>query len=159
MAVSPKIHDTEHVRNIALVGHAGAGKTLLLEALLSKAGAIRAPGSIEKGTTVADFTDQEKHHQHSLDTAVCHFVHDGVLVNILDTPGYPDFTGRSMSVLSGVETAAVVINADMGVEMVTHRLMDFAAKRRLCRMIIINRIDSDNANLAKVLDQVRETFG
>jgi elongation factor G len=159
VAVSPTIHDTEHVRNIALVGHAGAGKTLLLEALLSKAGAIRAPGSIEKGTTVADFTDQEKHHQHSLDTAVCHFVHDGVLVNILDTPGYPDFTGRSMSVLSGVETAAVVINADMGVEMVTHRLMDFAAKRRLCRMIIINRIDSDNANLAKVLDQVRETFG
>ena len=103
------LHDTAHVRNIALVGHSGSGKTSLLEALLARTGAIRSPGRVDKGSTVADFLKQEKQHQHSLDTAVCHFDHDGIFVNILDTPGYPDFSGRSMSVLPGVETAAVPI--------------------------------------------------
>jgi len=102
---------------------------------------------------------QEKQHQHSLDTAVCHFDHDGVFVNILDTPGYPDFSGRSMSVLPGVETAAVVINAEAGVEMVAQRIMKFAAGQNLCRMIIISQIDADGADPEGVLDQIREIFG
>jgi elongation factor G len=156
---APKIHDTEHVRNIALVGHAGAGKTTLLEALLAKTGAIRDPGSVEKGSTVSDFSKQEKHHKHSLDSAVCHFDHDGVFVNIIDTPGYPDFAGRAMGVLAGVETAAFVINAQTGVEMMTQQLMQFASEQRLCRMIIINKIDAPDAKLAAVLDAVREAFG
>jgi len=159
VAVSQKLHDTEHVRNIALVGHAGSGKTTFLEALLAKTGAIRTAGSVAKGSTASDFTSQEKQHQHSLDTAVCHFEHEGVFVNILDTPGYPDFIGRSMSVLSGVETVAVVVNAQFGVEMVTQRLMDYAAEKRLCRMIIINQIDVPGVNLEKILNQVREIFG
>ena len=139
---APKIHDTQHVRNIALVGHAGSGKTTLLEALLARSGAIGTPGSVEKGSTVSDFTAQEKAQQHSLDCSVCHFDHDGVFVNIIDTPGYPDFSGRTMSVLSAVETAAVVINAEHGVEMMTQRLMDFAGDRRMCRMIVVNKIDT-----------------
>lgn len=159
VAATQKFHDTAHVRNIALVGHAGSGKTSLLEALLARTGAIHAPGSLERGTTVSDFQEQEKQHQHSLDTAVCHFEHDGVFVNIDDTPGYPDFTGRAMSVLSGVETAAIVVNAQMGVEMVTQQMMNFAADRKLCRMIIINKIDTDGVNLEAVLNQIRETFG
>lgn len=159
MAQTQKLHDTAHVRNIALVGHAGSGKTILLEALLAKTGSIRAPGSLERGTTVSDFQDQEKEHLHSLDTAVCHFEHDGVFVNVEDTPGYPDFTGRAMSVLAGVETAAVVINAQMGVEMVTQQMMKFAEQRNLCRMIIVNKIDADGVNLVEVLDEIRETFG
>ena len=159
MAVSKKLHDTGHVRNIALVGHAGSGKTTLLEALLAKTGAINGTGSVEKGSTVSDFTSQEKQQKHSLDTAVCHFEHEGVFINILDTPGYPDFAGRSMSVLSGVETVAVVVNAQFGVEMVTQRLMDYAAEKRLCRMIIINQIDAPGVNLEKVLNEIREVFG
>jgi elongation factor G len=159
VAVSQKIHNTECLRNIALVGHAGCGKTTLLEALLVKAGAIHEAGSIERGTTASDYTDQEKHHKHSLDTAVCHLDHDGIFMNILDTPGYPDFIGRSMSVLSGVETAAVVVNAQAGVEMVTQRLMDFAADRHLCRMIIVNKIDAEDVNLQAILAQISETFG
>ena len=159
MAVSNKLHDTTAVRNIALVGHAGSGKTTLLEALLAKTGAIHSAGSIERGTTVSDFTAQEKEHQHSLETAVCHFEHDGVFVNILDTPGYPDFVGRSMSVLSGVETAAVVINAQMGPEMITQRMMEYTADRRMCRMIIINKIDAEGVNLEAVLAQIRDEFG
>lgn len=159
MAAKQKIHDTEHVRNIALVGHAGSGKTTLLEALLAKTGAISSPGRVDKGSTVSDFTKQEQQHQHSLDTAVCHFDHDGVFVNMIDTPGYPEFSGRSMSVLAGVETAAVVINAETGVELVSRRLMRFAAERRLCRMIVINRIDADGAQPEAVLNEIREVFG
>src|SRR5438552_2463642 len=111
-----KIHDTRHVRNIALVGPTGAGKTTLLEAMLARTGAIREAGSVAKGTTVSDFTPQEKRLHHSLDTTVCHLEHDGVFMNVIDTPGNPDFVGRAMSVLPGVETAAVVINAQAGVD-------------------------------------------
>jgi len=159
VAATPKIHDTEHVRNIALVGHAGSGKTTLLEALLVRTGVIHELGSIEKGSTVSDFSKQEKQHKHSLESTVCHFDHDGVFVNIIDTPGYPDFVGRAMSVLAGVETAAVVINAQAGVEMMTQHLMQFASEQHLCRMIIINKIDTDGGKLAGVLEQVRNIFG
>lgn len=159
MATPPKLHDSKHVRNIALVGHAGSGKTTLLEALLAKSGAIQSPGRVGKGSTVSDFTKQEQHHQHSLDTAVCHFEYDGVFTNIIDTPGYPDFSGRSISVLPGVETAAVVINATTGVELVAQRMMEYAAHQHLCRMIIINKIDADGANPEQVLKEVKEAFG
>ncbi|MFQ5633699.1 MAG: elongation factor G [Gammaproteobacteria bacterium] len=159
MATTQKLHDPAHVRNIALVGHAGSGKTTLLEALLAKTGAVHSAGSVDRGSTVSDFTRQEKEQKHSLDCAVCHFEHDGVFVNIIDTPGYPDFGGRAMSVLAGVETAAVVVNAQHGVEMMTQRLMEFAADRRMCRMIIINMIDADDVNCEAVLDAIRDAFG
>ena len=147
MAVAQKLHDTEHVRNIALVGHAGSGKTTLLEALLARTGAIRSPGNVLSGSTVSDFTRQEKEQKHSLDCAFCHFDNGGVFTNIIDTPGYPDFAGRAMSVLAGVETVAVVVDAQNGVEMMTQRLMDFAGDLRMCRMIIINKIDADGIDL------------
>jgi len=154
-----KAHGTENIRDIAVVGHAGAGKTTLIEALLAKAGAIPAAGSVAKGTTVCDFTDQEKRLQHSLDVAVCHLEHDGVLVNLLDTPGYPDFIGRALSVLPAVETAALVVNAENGIELGTQRVADFAARRKLCRLVIVNKIDAPGADLEGVLAQIRETFG
>ncbi|HET7133232.1 MAG TPA: GTP-binding protein, partial [Gammaproteobacteria bacterium] len=128
---------TECIRNIAMLGHAGAGKTTLIEALLAKAGEIRAAGSVERGSTVCDYTDQEKRLHHSLEVAICHFQHDGRYVNILDTPGYPDFMGRALAVLPAVETAAVVINAEHGPELVAQRMMAFAAERRLARLVIV----------------------
>ncbi len=99
MSHSVRSHSTESIRNIAILGHAGAGKTTLIEALLAKAGEIRTAGSIEKGSTVCDFTEQEKRLKHSLDVHVCHLDHDGRCVNLLDTPGYPDFMGRALAVL------------------------------------------------------------
>ena len=152
-------HSTEKIRNVAIVGHAGAGKTTLVEALLAKAGAISAQGSVAKGTTVCDFTEQEKRLKHSLDVAVCHLEHGGVFVNLLDTPGYPDFVGRTLAVLPAVETAALVVNADTGVELVTQRVADAAAKRKLCRLVIVNKIDAAGADLEGVLAQIRGTFG
>jgi elongation factor G len=154
-----KPYSTELIRNIAFVGHAGSGKTTLIDALLHKAGAISAAGSVAKGTTVTDFTDQEKRLQHSLDASVCYFDHDGRHVNIVDTPGYPDFIGRALGVLPAVETAAVVINAQTGIELVTQRMMDFSATRKLCRLIIINKIDADGVNLEGIVNDLRHTFG
>jgi elongation factor G len=156
---TPKLHATENVRNIALAGHAGSGKTTLVEALLAKAGAISSPGNIAKGNTVCDYSDQEKRLQHSLEVGICSFEHDGTFVNLLDTPGYPDFLGRTLAVLPAVETVAVVVNAQSGVELVAQRVMEAAAKRRLCRLVIVNRIDADGVDLEGVLAQIRESFG
>ena len=88
-----------------------------------------------------------------------HLEHDGRFMNILDTPGYPDFAGRAMSVLPAVETAVVVVNAETGIELVTQKMMDFAADRHLCRMIVINKIDAPDTDLHGLLREIRDTFG
>jgi elongation factor G len=159
MAQAPGSHETRNIRDIAFVGHAGSGKTSLVEALLQRAGAVHTAGSVAKGTTVCDFGEQEKRLQHSLDVAACHFEHDGTLIHLLDTPGYPDFLGRALAVLPAVDTAAVVVNAQTGVELVTQRVMEFAARRRLCRLIVVNKIDAEGVDLADVLAQIRAAFG
>ena len=159
MTHSVRSHATQSIRNIAMLGAAGAGKTTLVEALLAKAGAISAPGSIDKGTTVADYTDQEKRVRHSLDVAVCHLEHDHACVNLLDTPGYPDFIGRTLAVLPAVETAAVVIDAGDGIDLSTERLMAAAAERKLCRAIVINKIDAAGSELERLIGDVRAAFG
>jgi len=152
-------YSTQDIRNVALVGHAGGGKTLLLEALLLEAGATRAKGSLQRGTTVSDFDEQERRLQHSLDASICGFDHSSTHVNIIDTPGYPDFLGRTLSVLEAVETAAIVVSATAGVDTLTGRLMEFAQDRGLCPLVIISKIDCRDAKPADVLQQIRETFG
>jgi len=159
VAASQTLHSTKNIRNIAVVGHAGSGKTTLIEALLEKSGAIKSAGSVDKGTTVCDYTDQEKRLQHSLEASMCHLEIDGTFINLLDTPGYPDFMGRALSVLPAVDTAAIVVNAQTGVELVTQRMMDFSAQRKLCRLIIINKIDAENVNLEGIFKEIRRTFG
>jgi len=152
-------YTTADIRNIALVGHASAGKTLLTDALLHAAGVIPAIGSIDKGTTVSDYHSLEQKHQHSLTASLASLEHSDCHINIIDTPGYPDFIGAALSVLPAVETVAVVINAQSGVESMTRRLMTWAADRNLCRVIIVNKIDADDVDLAALYDQIRETFG
>ncbi len=152
-------YTTADIRNIALVGQAGAGKTLLAEALLAQSGAIRAKGSLARGTTVCDFDPQEKALLHSLDAAICGFESQGVRVNMIDTPGYPDFLGRSLSALEAVETAVIVVSAVNGTEPMTQRMMDFAKARGLCRLIVVNKIDSREARTEAVLAEIREVFG
>jgi elongation factor G len=152
-------YTTEDIRNIALVGQAGAGKTLLAEALLAQSGAIRTKGSLARGTTVCDFDPQEKSLLHSLDAAICGFETQGKRVNVVDTPGYPDFMGRTLSALEAVETAVIVVSAVNGVETMTQRMMEFAKQRGLCRLIVVNKIDSREARAEEVLEEIRENFG
>ncbi len=152
-------YTTADIRNLALLGHGGAGKTTLVEHLLHAAGTIGHVGEVEKQNTVCDFEAEEKHHGHSLSSAVVHCDYQGRHINLIDTPGYPDFMGRALSALPAVETAAVVINAQQGIEMMTRRMMDRAADRQLPRLIIINRIDAENIDLPGLVEQVRETFG
>jgi len=129
---------TESIRTIALVGQSGSGKTSLAEALLARAGAIPAAGSVERGTTVCDYTPLEKTLGHSLKLAVASFEAAEHRIHLLDTPGYPDFLGHALPALAAVETAAIVINAQNGIEMMTPRFMQWAAKRGLDRLIIVN---------------------
>jgi elongation factor G len=150
---------TESIRAVALVGHGGAGKTSLAEALLFKAGAITAKGSVEKGSTVCDFDPQEKTAGHSLNSALVNFAAEGVHIHLVDTPGYPDFAGQAVAALAGVETAIVVINAQTGIELATERMMRAAQARGLARMIVINKIDADNLDLPGLVNDIRERFG
>ncbi|MEM9056576.1 MAG: GTP-binding protein, partial [Pseudomonadota bacterium] len=152
-------YTSKDIRNIVLAGHAGAGKTSLAEALLSAASAIDKPGSLERGTTVCDFDDMEHEHGHSFDVALCHLNHRGRHINLLDTPGYPDFVPRAVSVLPAAETVAVVVNARNAVEPGTQRMMQAAKDCGLCRMVIINRIDEPEADCRAAIRAVRSTFG
>ena len=152
-------YTTQSIRNIALVGSAGGGKTLLLEALLLEAGAIRNKGSLQRGATVSDFDPQEKRLQHSLDPAICGFDFDATHINLIDTPGYPDFLGRTLSVLEAVEAVAIVVSGADGVDTLTRRLMEFARDRELCRLIVVNKIDRADARPAEVLEELRAAFG
>ncbi|MBB3197200.1 elongation factor G [Roseateles terrae] len=147
------------IRTLALTGPAGAGKTTLAEALLLKTGAIKTAGSVEKGSTVSDDDPQERRMQHSLQTSMLHAHHDGLHLQMLDTPGSPDFIGQALPALEAVETVAVVINAQTGIELMALRLMEAAARRGLTRMLIINKIDVPGVDLASLLSQVQQTFG
>ena len=152
-------YTTSGIRNIALSGQAGAGKTSLLETLLLQAGAIRTRGSLARGTTVSDFDPQERRLQHSLDTAIAGFESHGVHVNVIDTPGYADFLGKTLAVLEAVESVAVLVSAVSGVDSLTLRLLEFARERGLCRLVVINKIDAREARCAEVLAQLRELVG
>lgn len=152
-------YSTESIRNVALAGHPGAGKTTLFEALLQAGGAVQTAGTIERGSTVSDFDPIEKQRGHSIDAAIASTDHAGIHVNLIDTPGYPDFRGPTLSALAAVETVAVVIDADSGVAYGTRRMMEHAKARGLCRAIVVNKIDHEGADPARVLDAIRESFG
>ena len=157
-------YTTEQIRNVALVGHPGAGKTILFEALLHAGGAVTTAGTIERGTTVSDFDPIEKDRGHSIDAAIASIDHAAagrelVHVNLIDTPGYPDFRGPTLSALAAVETVASVVDADTGIGYGTRRMMDYAKARNLCRVIVVNKIDHPGAKLGALLDGLRDTFG
>ena len=152
-------YSPQAIRTIALVGHAGCGKTSLAEALLHQGGALHAPGSVNRGTALCDSDPIERKNRHSLNSAVAHFHYRDTRVYLLDTPGYPDFAGLSISTLPAVETAAIVINARTGIEMTARRMMAYAEERKLCRMIIVNGIDGEKVDLPALLAQIQEMFG
>ena len=152
-------YGTEDIRNIALVGHTAAGKTTLVEALLAAAGRIAVAGDVAKGNTVCDFDPLEKEKAHSLDAALVSFDWDNCHINLLDTPGSPDYLGKAVACLPAVETAALVVDARAGIEAVSTRMMTRAAERGLCRLIIVNRIDVEDTDLEALLAGLQQSFG
>ena len=147
------------IRNICFAGHAGGGKTTLLDAVLAKCGKIKTPGRIDNGTTVSDYRAEEKRLGHSLDTTLCSLDHSGLKLNLIDTPGYPDLIGRALSAFAAVDTVAVVVNAQVGIEPCTEIVMERAAEQNRCRMVIVNRIDAPDADPGAVLESLRARFG
>ena len=136
----------QDIRNIAFCGHGNAGKTSLADKILTSTGAVKRPASVDDGTSVCDFDDEEKHHKHSIESSLVHFSHAGKQFNLLDTPGYPDFIGQSLGALAAVETAAIVINAHDGLGVNTRRMFLEAGKLGLGRLIIVNKMDTENVD-------------
>lgn len=147
------------LRTLAFVGPAGAGKTSLLEALLLQAGAIATAGSVERGNTVSDHDPLERRMQHSLQASVVHMDHGGLRIHAVDTPGAPDFIGQALPALEAADTAMVVINAQNGIELMASRMLETAAARGLCRLIVVNRIDVPGVDLPGLLATLQQTFG
>ena len=151
-------YTTEQIRNIALLGASGTGKTTLAESILAHCKAIARPGKVEDGNTVSDFDDLEKEAEHSMDSSVMHVDHGGCHINIIDTPGRPDFFGKAIGAVAAVETVVVVIDAATGIQPVTRRAMKRSEEFGAPTAIVINKIDGE-ADLSEVLGALQEAFG
>ena len=152
-------HDPTAIRNVALVGHHGAGKTTLAEALLATSGSIARRGSVEKGTTVMDFEPEEVSRQLSISTSLAPFMVNGVKVNLLDTPGYADFAGEMVTALANADLAVVVVSATDGVQAQTEDAWRAAARLEVPRVVVINKLDRERADFDRTLAEIREIFG
>ena len=151
--------DIGDIRNIVLLGHGGSGKTSLAEAMLHTTGATNRLGSVDDKTSICDYYDEEKEHQHSITSAIVHTNHLGKLLNVIDTPGYPDFVGPAIKAIPAAEAAVIVISAAAGIETNTRKLFESAASADIPRVFVINKIDSENVDLPALVKAIQETFG
>src|SRR4051812_37074439 len=149
----------DRIRNVALVGHRGSGKTSLHEALLHQAGAVNRLGSGGDGTTVSDADSDEKARQMSISAALSSFEWDGRKVNLIDTPGEPSFVADALGALRVCESAIFVVNAVMGVEVSTTRLWQRADELDLARLLFVNMLDRERADFFRSLDALKTAFG
>ncbi len=149
----------EDIRNIAFVGHGSSGKTTLLDKILVETGTVNAQPSVDEGTSICDFDPEEKVHKYSIEASVTHFKKGAHQFHIVDGPGYPDFIGQAIGALRGVDTAAIVIDAQSGIGVNTRRMFDEAGKAGLGRMIIITKMDGDNVDFPALVDGIKELWG
>ncbi len=150
---------TGDIRNVVLLGHGGSGKTSLTEAMLHKTGATSRLGSVDDKTSTCDYYDEEKEHHHSILSAVVHVEHAGKLINIIDTPGYPDFTGPAITSIPAAETAILVISATAGIETNTRKMFQLAREANKPVVIVINKMAADNVEMGELIGTIQETFG
>ncbi len=150
------VHD---IRNIALCGHGSSGKTTLADQLLNVTGTVTRPASVDNGSSICDFDEEEKAHHHSIESTLVQFDHGGKHFNVLDTPGYPDLIGQAIGALNGVDTAAIVIDAHSGIGVNTRRVFHEAGRLGLGRVIIVNKLDADNVDYPALLNSIQELFG
>jgi len=153
------VADINDIRNVVLLGHGSSGKSTLAEAILHKTGLINRPGTIEDKSTVSDFDDEEKQRQHSIHSALLHADYKGKLINIIDTPGYPDFVGAALQSIPAAEASLVVISASAGIEVNTRKLFAAATAAKKARIIVVSKMDADNTDLAGLIKNIQDTFG
>jgi elongation factor G len=149
----------DRIRNVVVVGPGGSGKTTLVETLLASAGAVLRAGTVREGTTVCDFEDSEQTHERSISLAVAPLVHDGVKVNLVDTPGYADFVGELRAGLRSADCALFVIAANDGVDDATRSLWRECADVGMPRAVIVTKLDQARADYEGVLGQAQAAFG
>ncbi|SHH56578.1 elongation factor G [Anaerosphaera aminiphila DSM 21120] len=154
-----KVYNTEFVRNLALVGHSGSGKTNLTEAMLFQSGATKKIGSVTEKNTLSDFSKEEMERGTSIGTSIIPVEWRNYKVNIIDTPGYLDFMGEAYGALRASEAALMVIDATSGIEVGTERMWKYTEKIGLPRIIFVNKIDGENVNFRKLMENLEEAFG
>jgi len=154
-----KVYDAPSIRNVALVGHGGCGKTSLASAMLFNAGAVNRLGRVEDGTTVTDFDPDEIERKISLQAAVAFAEWNKAKVNLLDTPGYANFVAEARIALRVADAAVVVVDAVAGVEVQTEKMWAHAAEAGLARLLVVNRMDRENASFARAVESVQGAFG
>jgi len=147
------------IRNLVVCGHGGSGKTTLVDQLLVHSGAVSSKPSVDAGTSICDFDEEEKHHKHSIEASVTHFDHAGKHFNVIDTPGYPDLVGQMIGSLSAVETALIAIDAHAGIKVNTRRAWSEAGKAGCGRIIVLTKLDTDNIDFPGLIASIKEAFG
>ncbi|MBL7106237.1 MAG: elongation factor G [Phycisphaerae bacterium] len=151
--------NSNDIRNIILLGHGGSGKTSISEAILHVTGAVNRLGSVDEKTSVCDYYDEEKEHQHSTKAGVAYTESDGKLINLIDTPGYPDFVGPAIKAIPAADTAVIVISASAGIEINTRKLFQVADQSSKPKMIVINKMDAENTDIEELVQNIKDTFG
>lgn len=154
-----KTYQTDKIRNVALIGHGGSGKTTLTEALLFATGVTNRQGRVEDGNTVSDFDKEEINRKVSIGTTVIPVEWDDMKINIIDTPGYFDFVGETYGALRASEGAILVVDASAGIEVGTEKAWNLLEKHKRPRFIFLNKMDKENINFDKLIGELKETFG
>ena len=149
----------EDIRNIAIVGHGSAGKTTLADQFLVQTGTVSSHPSVDAGTSICDFDEEEKHHKYSIEAAVTHFTHAGKTFHVIDCPGYPELIGQTIGALRAVELALVAIDAHSGIKVNTRRVFKEATDAGIGKAIVITKMDTDNIDVPGLLANIKEVFG
>lgn len=154
-----KVYNAEHIRNVALISHVGAGKTSLIDAALYDSGAVTRQGKVDEGSSMADHEPDELKRRMSLHTKVLPVEWKNTKINLIDTPGYADFVGEVKAGLRVADAALVVVTAEKGVEVGTELTWKYADERTLPRVVLVNKLDRENTSFEQALDSLRQQFG
>src|SRR5262249_42565757 len=154
-----KVYDAQSLRNVALVGHAGAGKTQLLASLLFDAGAMNRLGRVDDGTTVTDYDEEAIARKHTLASGIAYAEWNKTKINFIDTPGMANFLSDARAGLRVADAALVVVDAVSGVEVSTEKVWAFAEELKLPRIVVLNRVDRERASLNRSLESLHAVFG
>src|SRR5690242_3529681 len=154
-----KVYDAQNLRNVALVGHSGAGKTQLVSTLLFDAGAVTRLGQVDDGTSVTDYDDEEIARKHTLSASLAYAEWNKTKINFIDTPGMANFLSDARAALRVADAAVVIVDAVSGAQVSTEKVWAIADELALPRLVVLNRLDRERASMDRALDSLRGVFG